>query len=47
MCGICGVIGENDGSALQSMLRRLIHRGPDEGESIVNLESRLVREDFG
>lgn len=31
MCGICGVIGENDGSALQSMLRRLIHRGPDEG----------------
>lgn len=30
MCGICGVIGENDGSALQPMLRRLIHRGPDE-----------------
>ncbi len=30
MCGICGVIGEDDGSALQPMLRRLIHRGPDE-----------------
>ncbi len=30
MCGICGVIGDGDGSALQPMLRRLIHRGPDE-----------------
>jgi asparagine synthase (glutamine-hydrolysing) len=30
MCGICGVIGENDGAALEPMLRRLIHRGPDE-----------------
>ncbi|OQW35086.1 MAG: hypothetical protein A4E19_01825 [Nitrospira sp. SG-bin1] len=30
MCGICGIIGEDDGSALQPMLRRLIHRGPDE-----------------
>lgn len=30
MCGICGIIGETDGSALQPMLRRLIHRGPDE-----------------
>lgn len=30
MCGICGVIGEDDGSALQPMLRRLIHRGPDD-----------------
>lgn len=30
MCGICGIIGENDGWALQPMLRRLIHRGPDE-----------------
>ncbi|MDF0651638.1 MAG: asparagine synthase (glutamine-hydrolyzing) [Nitrospira sp.] len=30
MCGICGVIGDGDGTALQPMLRRLIHRGPDE-----------------
>lgn len=30
MCGICGVIGDDDGSALRPMLRRLIHRGPDE-----------------
>ncbi len=30
MCGICGIIGENDGSSLQPMLRRLVHRGPDE-----------------
>ncbi len=30
MCGICGVIGRDDGEALQPMLQRLIHRGPDE-----------------
>ncbi|MDF0667321.1 MAG: asparagine synthase (glutamine-hydrolyzing) [Nitrospira sp.] len=30
MCGVCGVIGDDDGLALQPMLRRLIHRGPDE-----------------
>ena len=30
MCGICGIIGETDGSALERMLQRLIHRGPDE-----------------
>lgn len=30
MCGICGIIGQHDGEALQPMLRRLIHRGPDE-----------------
>lgn len=30
MCGICGVIGQDDGAALQPMLRCLIHRGPDE-----------------
>ena len=30
MCGICGIIGQDDGAALQPMLRRLIHRGPDE-----------------
>ena len=30
MCGICGVIGQDDGAALQPMLQRLIHRGPDE-----------------
>jgi len=30
MCGICGVIGQDDGAVIQPMLRRLIHRGPDE-----------------
>jgi asparagine synthase (glutamine-hydrolysing) len=30
MCGICGVIGQDDGAALHPMLQRLIHRGPDE-----------------
>jgi asparagine synthase (glutamine-hydrolysing) len=30
MCGICGIIGPDDGEALRPMLRRLIHRGPDE-----------------
>ncbi len=30
MCGICGIIGEDDGAALEPMLRRLVHRGPDE-----------------
>jgi asparagine synthase (glutamine-hydrolysing) len=30
MCGICGIVGQNDIAALQPMLRRLIHRGPDE-----------------
>lgn len=30
MCGICGIIGEDSGETLRPMLRRLIHRGPDE-----------------
>lgn len=30
MCGICGIVGQDDGAAIQPMLRRLIHRGPDE-----------------
>lgn len=30
MCGICGIIGEDDGERLQPMLRRLVHRGPDD-----------------
>jgi asparagine synthase (glutamine-hydrolysing) len=30
MCGICGIIGQDDAEQLQPMLRRLIHRGPDE-----------------
>ncbi len=30
MCGICGIIGQDDGERLQPMLRRLIHRGPDD-----------------
>ncbi len=30
MCGICGIIGEDDGEMLRPMLRRLVHRGPDD-----------------
>ncbi len=30
MCGICGIIGEGEGETLLPMLRRLIHRGPDD-----------------
>lgn len=30
MCGICGMIGQDDGAALPRMLQRLLHRGPDE-----------------
>ena len=30
MCGICGIVGGNDGSLLERMLDRLVHRGPDE-----------------
>lgn len=30
MCGICGIIGEHDAASVQPMLRRLIHRGPDD-----------------
>ncbi len=30
MCGICGVIGQDEGAALPAMLRKLVHRGPDE-----------------
>jgi asparagine synthase (glutamine-hydrolysing) len=30
MCGICGVVGDNDPALLDRMLDRLVHRGPDE-----------------
>jgi asparagine synthase (glutamine-hydrolysing) len=30
MCGICGFVGQGDEGALDHMLRRLQHRGPDE-----------------
>ena len=30
MCGIGGIIGDHDGATLLPMLRRLVHRGPDE-----------------
>lgn len=30
MCGICGFVGHGDETALDHMLRRLRHRGPDE-----------------
>ncbi|WP_447972460.1 asparagine synthase (glutamine-hydrolyzing) [Nitrospira sp. Kam-Ns4a] len=30
MCGICGILGEGTEAELDRMLRRLVHRGPDE-----------------
>src|SRR6185295_6723701 len=30
MCGICGLVGDNDPVLLERMLERLVHRGPDE-----------------
>jgi asparagine synthase (glutamine-hydrolysing) len=30
MCGICGLVGDNDPALLERMLERLVHRGPDE-----------------
>lgn len=30
MCGICGFVGQPDAGALDRMLTRLVHRGPDE-----------------
>jgi asparagine synthase (glutamine-hydrolysing) len=47
MCGICGIIGPDDGEALAPMLQRLIHRGPDEEgvhrEAGVALGARRLR----
>lgn len=31
MCGIAGFRGEGDGSQIEKMLAKMIHRGPDEG----------------
>ena len=30
MCGICGLVGDNDSLLLERMLDRLVHRGPDD-----------------
>jgi asparagine synthetase B (glutamine-hydrolysing) len=30
MCGICGLVGDNDPVLLDRMLDRLVHRGPDD-----------------
>ena len=30
MCGICGLVGDNDPVLLERMLARLVHRGPDD-----------------
>jgi asparagine synthase (glutamine-hydrolysing) len=30
MCGICGIVGDNDRGTLERMLDRLVHRGPDD-----------------
>ncbi len=34
MCGIAGVFGKNDLATVESMLDRLIHRGPDDGYAV-------------
>lgn len=47
MCGISGIIGQGDGESVRAMLRRLVHRGPDdEGihrEPGVTLGARRLR----
>lgn len=47
MCGICGIIGSSEEALVSRMLRRLVHRGPDdEGlhrESGVTLGARRLR----
>nr|MBI3614611.1 asparagine synthase (glutamine-hydrolyzing) [Nitrospirota bacterium] len=30
MCGICGIVGAGDDAALDRMMHRIVHRGPDE-----------------
>lgn len=47
MCGICGIIGSSEEALVSRMLRRLVHRGPDEEglhrESGVTLGARRLR----
>lgn len=47
MCGICGIIGSSEEALVSRMLRRLVHRGPDEQglhrESGVTLGARRLR----
>src|SRR3989475_1663145 len=41
MCGICGFTGPGDEAVLDRMMRRLEHRGPDEGGSHLDPGSTL------
>lgn len=47
MCGICGIIGSSEEALVSRMLRRLVHRGPDEQglhrEGGVTLGARRLR----
>jgi len=47
MCGICGIIGSREDALVSRMLRRLVHRGPDEqglhGEDQITLGARRLR----
>lgn len=47
MCGICGIIGSSEETLVSRMLRRLVHRGPDEQglhrEHGVTLGARRLR----
>ncbi|MCS6284988.1 MAG: asparagine synthase (glutamine-hydrolyzing) [Nitrospira sp.] len=47
MCGICGIIGSSEEHLVSRMLRRLVHRGPDEQglhrENGVTLGARRLR----
>lgn len=47
MCGICGIIGSSEETLVSRMLRRLVHRGPDEQglhrEEEVTLGARRLR----
>lgn len=47
MCGICGIVGSGEDALVSRMLRRLVHRGPDEQglhrEDQITLGARRLR----
>src|SRR5437764_622904 len=41
MCGISGVFGRPDGETVNRMLAQLVHRGPDDGFSVIGTDFAL------
>ena len=41
MCGICGIVGESDTSAVRRMARAMVHRGPDDEAFFVDDDAVL------